>query len=189
LSTTAAAEQLYDALYTWNKRGSITITATSLDFFKQVSPNRFLSSLLALDGHQIQLYSSAAVGTYASSTAQYIAITSAVKTYADGFVAIVQQYQGSGGALAEQFSRSNGSPLSAADLTWSYAASLTAFDARASKVPASWGASGLTVPATCSSGGGGGGGTVAVSFTVTATTVFGGTCFVMNDNLARLAKS
>lgn len=166
LATTAAAEQLYDALYTWNKQGSIAITATSLDFFKQ-------------------LYSSAAVGTYASSTTQYTAITAAVKTYADGFLAIVQQYQGSGGALAEQFSRSNGSPLSAADLTWSYAASLTAFEARASKVPASWGASGLTVPATCSTGGGGGsGGTVAVTFRVTATTVFGENIYLTGNQAA-----
>ncbi|KAF8753343.1 Starch binding domain [Rhizoctonia solani] len=164
LCTTAAAEQLYNALYTWNKQGSIVITATSLDFFKQ-------------------LYSSAAVGTFASSTSQYNAITAAVKTYADGFLAIVKQYQGSGGALAEQFSRSNGSPLSAADLTWSYAASLTAFDARASKVPASWGASGLTVPSTCSTGGGGGGGggTVPVSFTVTATTVFGENIYITGN--------
>ncbi|CEL55684.1 glucoamylase [Rhizoctonia solani AG-1 IB] len=164
LCTTAAAEQLYNALYSWNKQGSIAITATSLDFFKQ-------------------LYSSAAVGTFASSTTQYTAITTAVKTYADGFLAIVQQYQGSGGALAEQFSRSNGSPLSAADLTWSYAASLTAFDARASKVPASWGASGLTVPSTCSTGGGGGGGggTVSASFTVTATTVFGENIYLVGN--------
>ena len=64
-----------------------------------------------------QLYSSAAVGTYASTTTQYTAITAAVKTYADGFVAIVQQYQGSGGALAEQFARNNGAPLSAVDVS------------------------------------------------------------------------
>ncbi|KAG9119052.1 hypothetical protein FRC07_006118 [Ceratobasidium sp. 392] len=162
LATTAAAEQLYDALYTWNKQKSITITSTSLAFFKQ-------------------LYSSAAVGTYASTTTQYTAIVSAVKTYADGFIAIVQQYQGSGGALAEQFSKTNGSPLSAADLTWSYAAAITAFERRASTVPASWGASNLTVPTTCSSGGGGGGGTVPVSFTVTATTVYGENIYVTGN--------
>ncbi|KAF8604159.1 glucoamylase [Ceratobasidium sp. AG-I] len=167
LATLAAAEQLYDALYSWNKQSSIAITSTSLSFFQQ-------------------LYSSAAVGTYASSTTQYTAITAAVKTYADGFVAIVQQYQGSGGALAEQFSRSNGAPLSAADLTWSYASALTAFDARASHVPASWGASGLTVPATCSTsgGGGGGGGTVAASFTVTATTVYGENIYLVGNQAA-----
>ncbi len=63
---------------------------------------------------------------------------------------------------------------------WSYAAISTAFEARAGVVPASWGAAGLIVPTTCSTSGGGGGGggggdaTVAVTFNVQATTVFGG---------------
>jgi hypothetical protein len=37
LNTLAAAEQLYDALYTWNKQGYITVTSTSLAFFKDLS--------------------------------------------------------------------------------------------------------------------------------------------------------
>jgi hypothetical protein len=37
LNTLAAAEQLYDALYTWNKQGYITVTSTSLAFFKDFS--------------------------------------------------------------------------------------------------------------------------------------------------------
>ena len=37
LNTLAAAEQLYDALYTWNKQGYITVTATSLAFFRDFS--------------------------------------------------------------------------------------------------------------------------------------------------------
>lgn len=70
LCTLAAAEQLYDALYTWNKIGSLTITSVSLGFFKDI-------------------YSSAAVGTYTSSSSTYASIVSAVKTYADGYVSIV----------------------------------------------------------------------------------------------------
>lgn len=68
-------------------------------------------------------------------------------------------------------------PVSAVDLTWSYAALLTAADARAGLTPAAWGAAGLTVPSTCSTGGGsnpGGGGSVSVTFNVQATTTFGG---------------
>src|SRR5205085_90596 len=60
---------LYDALYQWNRIGSITITSTSLAFFQDV-------------------YSSAAVGTYSSSSSTYSAIVSAVKTYADGYLSI-----------------------------------------------------------------------------------------------------
>lgn len=70
LCTLAAAELLYDALYQWNKIGSLTISSVSLAFFKDI-------------------YSSAATGTYSSSSATYSSIVSAVKTYADGYVSLV----------------------------------------------------------------------------------------------------
>lgn len=70
LTTLAAAELLYDAIYQWNQIGSITITDTSLAFFQD-------------------LYSSAAVGTYSSSSSTFTDIIDAVKTYADGYVSIV----------------------------------------------------------------------------------------------------
>jgi glucoamylase len=79
--------------------------------------------------------------------------------------------------LAEQYNRADGTPLSAADLTWSYAAVLTMFDARARTTTESWGAADLTLPSTCPTGGGGTGGTSTVTFRVTATTVWGGTAF------------
>ena len=131
LNTLAAAEQLYDALYQYKTIGSITITSTSLAFWKDI-------------------YSSAAAGTYASSSSTFTSLTSALKTYADGYVAVVQKYTPSSGALAEQFSKSDGSPLSAADLTWSYASFLTMVAARKNVVPASWGeTTGNTVPGQC----------------------------------------
>ncbi|KAG8759588.1 hypothetical protein FRC11_001789 [Ceratobasidium sp. 423] len=159
LCTLAAAEQLYDALYQWNKLGNIPVTSKSLAFFQQFS-------------------SSIAAGNYTSSSTEYSTIAAAVKTYADGFVAIVQKYIGTNGALAEQFLKSDGTPTSASDLTWSYAAALTAFEARNSTVPTSWGASSLTVPSTCLRGGSGGSGTVAVTFTETATTVWGENIYI-----------
>lgn len=134
LSNLAAAEQLYDAIYQWNKIGSITITSTSLAFFKDV-------------------YSSAAVGTYASGSSAFTAIISAVKTYADGYVSIVQAHAMTNGSLSEQYDKSSGLALSARDLTWSYAALLTANMRRNSVVPPSWGASSAnTVPSSCSMG-------------------------------------
>ncbi|GAB7352423.1 hypothetical protein MBLNU459_g2842t1 [Dothideomycetes sp. NU459] len=133
LNTFAAAEQLYDAVYQWNKIGSITITSTSLAFFQDV-------------------YSSAAVGTYASSSSTFTAIVSAVSAYADSYMAIAEEYTPTNGSLAEQYSRSTGAPLSAYDLTWSYAAFLTAVNARNGVVPASWGAASAALPSTCSSG-------------------------------------
>ncbi|KII86815.1 carbohydrate-binding module family 20 protein [Plicaturopsis crispa FD-325 SS-3] len=160
LTTLAVAEQLYDALIVWNAQGSLNVTSTSLAFFQTFS-------------------SDVAVGTYASSTSTFQSLTSAIKTYADGFVAVVAQYTPSDGGLAEQFDKSTGAPLSAVDLTWSYASALTAFAARNGTIPASWGAAGLTLPSTCSTGGSGGGGsTVAVTFNVQATTVLGENIYI-----------
>ncbi|KAJ5369544.1 hypothetical protein N7509_014156 [Penicillium cosmopolitanum] len=107
LCTMAAAEQLYDALYQWNKAGSLTISSVSLSFFTD-------------------LYSSAATGTYSSSSTAYSSIVSAVKTYADGYMSIAEQYAYTNGSMSEQFLRADGTPASARDLTWSYAALLTA---------------------------------------------------------------
>ncbi|KAH8899510.1 glycoside hydrolase family 15 protein [Thozetella sp. PMI_491] len=131
LNTLAAAEQLYDALYVWKQQGSITITSVSLAFFKD-------------------LVSSAAVGTYASGSSTYTTLFNAVQTYADGYVNVVSKYTPSSGALAEQYARADGTPLSAADLTWSYAAFLTAAARRAGTVPSSWNAAGgQSLPGSC----------------------------------------
>ncbi len=147
----------------WDQLGSINVTTTSLPFFQQFS-------------------SGITTGTFASTSETYTTLTTAVKNFADGFIAVNAQFTPSNGDLAEQYSRSNGQPVSAVDLTWSYAATLTAFHARTGKTYPGWGAAGLTVPAVCStsgsgsSGGGGGAGTVAVTFNVQATTFFGGEC-------------
>ncbi|RHZ43995.1 putative glucan 1,4-alpha-glucosidase [Aspergillus thermomutatus] len=134
LTTLAAAEQLYDAIYQWQKVGSITITSTSLAFFQDV-------------------YSSAAVGTYASGSSTFTAIINAVKTYADGYVSIVEAHAMNNGSLSEQFDKASGTSLSARDLTWSYAALLTANMRRNGVVPPAWGAaSANTVPSSCSMG-------------------------------------
>jgi len=129
----------------------LTVTSTSLAFFAQFS-------------------SSVTAGTYTSSTPVFITLTSAVQTFADGFLAINANYTPENGGLAEQFDRNNGSPLSAADLTWSYASALTAFAARKRIVPASWGAKGLVIPLVCNSNNGP---IILVTFNVAATTQLG----------------
>lgn len=131
LNTLAAAEQLYDALYVWKQGGAITVTGTSLAFFKDFN-------------------SGIAAGTYASDSATYKGLVSSVTAYADGFINIVAKYVGTNGALAEQFSKDNGTPLSAHDLTWSYAAFLTAAARRGAVIPPSWtGGSVPSVPGSC----------------------------------------
>jgi glucoamylase len=73
LATAAVAEQLYDALIVWKAQGSLSVTSVSLAFFQQ-----FLPSVTA--------------GTYASSTSTYTTLTAAVKTFADGFIAVHAKY-------------------------------------------------------------------------------------------------
>ncbi|CAG8976844.1 hypothetical protein HYALB_00012662 [Hymenoscyphus albidus] len=62
----------------------------------------------------------------------------AVTAYADSFVARAEKYTPRNGALAEQIDRNNGTPLSARDLTWSYAAFITMAERRAGQYPQSW---------------------------------------------------
>ncbi|KAH0589145.1 Glucoamylase [Termitomyces sp. J132] len=152
LTTLAVAEQLYDALIVWNTTGSLDITAVSLPFFTNLVPG-------------------ITVGTYTSGSSTFGTLTSAVKTYADSFVGIVAKYTPADGSLSEQFTRDDGTPTSAKDLTWSYAALLTANNARNGVTPASWGAEGLVVPTVCREGPKPP--TVAVTFNVDATTVLG----------------
>ena len=152
LSTFAVAEQLYDALIVWDKQQEIEVTTTSLAFFRQFIPNL-------------------ATGTYAASTSAYSTLTASIRDFADGFVLVNSQYTPSDGGLAEQYTRYSGSPLSARDLTWSYASALTVFAARGGYTPPPWGAAGLVVPSVCSSNPGP---TASVTFDVQATTNFGG---------------
>ncbi|KAH9989729.1 glucoamylase [Russula compacta] len=156
LSTFAVAEQLYDALLTWEFVGSINVTNTSLDFFSQFVP-------------------SITPGTYPSDSSQYLKLKSAIKTFADGFVEIAANYTPSNGGLSEQFDKSTGLPLSAADLTWSYASVLTAAAVHAGVKPASWGARGLVVPTTCIPNPGP---QVFVTFNMNAATQFGENIFI-----------
>ncbi|EIW74710.1 glycoside hydrolase family 15 protein [Coniophora puteana RWD-64-598 SS2] len=152
LALFAVAEQLYDALYVWDQQGSLSISDISLGFFKQFD-------------------SGAASGSYASSSAEYTNLTGAIKSFADGFIALNAKYTPSGGGLAEQFSRDDGTPTSAVDLTWSYASALTAFDRRAGSVPGSWGAKGLTT--SCGQSKIGESTTTSVTFSVNKTTSLG----------------
>ncbi|KAF7782370.1 CAZyme family GH15 and CBM20 [Agaricus bisporus var. burnettii] len=156
LTTLAVAEQLYDALIVWKNQGSITVTNLSKPFFSLFS-------------------SGISTGTFSSSSSTFNTLITGVQNYADSFVNVVAKHTPSGGGLAEQYSRNDGNPLSAFDLTWSYASLLTADGARNGVVPASWGAKGLTVPGTCS---GNSGPTAHVTFNVNAETVFGENIFV-----------
>lgn len=131
LCTLAAAEQLYFAAHQWNSTGSIIVDDLNTDFFNDLVPNT-------------------TTGSYASNSPEFSRLTAAIRSYADGFVAVVQEYTPEDGALAEQFSRENGTAVSARDLTWSYASFLTMEFARNGTLPQSWGeAEANSVPNSC----------------------------------------
>ncbi|KAI1917658.1 glycoside hydrolase 15 protein [Ophidiomyces ophidiicola] len=132
LTTFAAAEQLYDAIHQWKRLNEIKITDVSLAFFKAIYP-------------------SAEAKTYPSSGPDFPKILASVKEYADGYMGVAKKYTPCSGKLDEQFSKVDGKPLSATDLTWSYAALLTAKERRDSIMPGSWNKQPIHEPAkTCS---------------------------------------
>ena len=120
LATLASAEQLYDALYQWDRQGTLTVTKSSLPFFRDLVAN-------------------VTTGVYPTTSPVYKTITRAVRSYADGFISVVQEYTPANGGLSEEYERNTGVQKSAPDLTWSYASFLTAIARRNGSVPPSWG--------------------------------------------------
>ncbi|KAF9737510.1 glucoamylase P (glycosyl hydrolase family 15) [Paraphaeosphaeria minitans] len=140
LTTLAVAEQLYDAIQQWSTVNTITIDDKSLAFWQSVYPS-------AQTGSHTK-------GGYSDFTK----LTDAVLAFADGFVETALKYTPENGALSEQYSRENGTALSAHHLTWSYASFVTMRAARLAvtsdygQVP-SWGSpSNPKVPTTCTPG-------------------------------------
>jgi len=135
LITAAAAEFLYDAVAQWKARRSLSVDETSLAFFKELYP-----------AAEIRKYNCG------NKHSPFDQIIGAVTAYADSFVAIAQKYTPADGSLSEQFHRDTGAPLSAIDLTWSYAAFVTMSQRRAGNYPSSWGSrKAAAPPATCAS--------------------------------------
>ncbi|KAK6206338.1 hypothetical protein LQW54_007790 [Pestalotiopsis sp. IQ-011] len=134
LITSGAAEYLYDVIAQWTKQGTITIDDTSLSFFEDVYP-------------------AAATKTYSANgtSSDFSLILEAVRVYADSFVSVVEQYTPVNGSLSEQFNKTApGNPLSAYDLTWSYAAFVTMAERRAGQYPPSWEQPAAALPSSCS---------------------------------------
>ncbi|KAI0144327.1 carbohydrate-binding module family 20 protein [Xylariaceae sp. FL1272] len=137
LITGGAAEFLYDAAAQWKNQGSLTIDKTSLPFFKDLYP-----------AAQAKKY------TASGKCPEFPKIINAVTKYAESFIEVVEKFTPADGALAEQFNKNAPfSPLSAEDLTWSYAAFVSMAERRAGQYPPSWvSSSSASVPKKCSSG-------------------------------------
>ncbi|KAA8571273.1 hypothetical protein EYC84_000600 [Monilinia fructicola] len=130
LATIGAAEFLYDAVAQWKKHKNLTVDSSSVKFFQDLYPAIKLKS-------------------YTNRDPEFNKILETVTTYADSFVSIAQKYTPSDGSLAEQFDRKTGKPISANDLTWSYAAFVTMNQRRSGQYPPSWGSSASIAPPNC----------------------------------------
>lgn len=120
LITLGAAEFLYDAVAGWSKSGYLTIDATSLPFFKE-------------------LYPLARAGKFPWYHPTNYVLQHLVRTYADTFVAVAQKYTPANGMLAEQFLKAAPfTPISAANLTWSFASFVSMSQRRDGRFPPSW---------------------------------------------------
>lgn len=103
LLTTGFGEFLYRSATAFEQKGSFSINSTNARFFRW----------LGID-------SNASVGQLAA----------ALRSRGDSFLGRVRFHGGDDGRLPEQFNRHNGFRQGAQDLTWSYAAFLSAIDAR-----------------------------------------------------------
>ncbi|KAK3398628.1 Six-hairpin glycosidase-like protein [Sordaria brevicollis] len=137
LITLGAAELLYNAVARWEKQGYVSVDKTSEAFFKTIYP-------LARAGQTYRAW------PLLNSLSPFSAILRAVENYADSFVGVVQKYTPSSGSLAEQFLKTApGTPTSADNLTWSFAAFLSMNHRRERQVPTSWVPKSVSLPAQC----------------------------------------
>ncbi|CAE6473639.1 unnamed protein product [Rhizoctonia solani] len=101
---TVAVPHLIDwALSEFMSAGNITITEVSLPFFEQfvsVKPG----------------------DVFTRGSTEFNLTVIGMRAWSDGFYKILQQFQGPGGVLYEQFNRDTGEPQGASNLTWSFAA-------------------------------------------------------------------
>ncbi|KAI0041485.1 glycoside hydrolase family 15 protein [Auriscalpium vulgare] len=118
-STFNAAEQLYAALTTWDKIGSLSITPVSLKFFVQFDKN-------------------AKVGTYSSGSKTYSQLTVAIRSYADEIIAMTAKGTPPDFILTESVDKVTGEPFGPPGMIRSLAAALGVVDTYMGMPPPSW---------------------------------------------------
>ncbi|KAL7746212.1 hypothetical protein RI367_008417 [Sorochytrium milnesiophthora] len=113
LCTLAFAELYYRLLGHARQHNSMTVTTTSLAFYRSLLKDESLET-----------------GVYNSTNARWDRILHALQAEGDQYIRRVRAHTGVNGAMDEQFDKDNGAMLSAADLTWSYAAFLSMVNTR-----------------------------------------------------------
>lgn len=113
MATAAIAEYLYKVSLAWKTKGYIPVTNRSLNFFKN-----FLGVSQAYTG-----------AIYYKTDEAFNQIHAKLLSIGDSYIRRVM-FHSHDGRLPEEFTRDQGFERGAKDLTWSYAAIITAADAR-----------------------------------------------------------
>jgi len=130
LCTASMAELFYRASTAFNKAGSITVTETSLPFWQYFAPGLTYTCGTTYNLGRGNNYGWGWVSPN-GNTQQGNAMVASMQGWADAFMRTVKYYTPAGGHLSEEVNRTTGVAQGAKDLTWSYAALLTAAFARA----------------------------------------------------------
>ncbi|KAJ3408449.1 glycoside hydrolase 15 protein [Chytridiales sp. JEL 0842] len=116
LTTAAVAEVAYKAAKSYILNKQVTVTALNRPLFNGPQP--------------AGLGLSVPLGTFALGTTEFQAVVQGLQAYADKHIRRVKTHGQANYRLSEQYSRVNGAEQGVSDLTWSYAALLTAGQAR-----------------------------------------------------------
>ncbi|KAI0046328.1 glycoside hydrolase family 15 protein [Auriscalpium vulgare] len=118
-STFNQAEQLYDALATWEKLGGLEITDVSLKFFRQFDPK-------------------VKTGKYAKSSGIYRRLTNAIREWADEVLVLLSKHTPDDFILTESIEKNVGGPYGPRGMIRSLAAAMSAADTHNGMIPPSW---------------------------------------------------
>jgi glucoamylase len=116
INTATMAEFFYRVAGEWERRGEIRVTERNLPFLRSVGVDNL--TLQEQHGKGGEVFSR---------------IIRRLREKGDAFLATVKRYAGPEGSLSEQFNRTTGRMQGAPDLTWSYAAVISAIDARSGR--------------------------------------------------------
>ncbi|KAI8366675.1 glucoamylase b [Radiomyces spectabilis] len=113
LATSAYSELYYNAMLEWADQGGVSVNHINEPFFRKFDADAVRGKM------------------YKYGSPDYVRLTENIAAEADKFMATVQYHQRANGSLSEQYDRITGFEQGARDLTWSYAAFITAVQARA----------------------------------------------------------
>jgi glucoamylase len=127
INTAALAELCYRAAINWATAGKIPVTPLNIEL---------LQGAVASEGSMVAL---TAGDTISKDDPRFRRLIDALCELGDGYLRRIQRHcNQTTGSLWEQFNRDTGIMQGAADLTWSYAAVLTAFQQRAIAKKEAW---------------------------------------------------